>query len=349
MIVSHDLDWRLVLFFSVDLTDSSRISDNSRKSNDDTSWCQLYSHFYELFPRELSSAYEEIQSFKEKSNNKGLYNTFFQLGNRFKLWKLIGDEMVFSVQLVDKTDVLFHALVAIIAQKKYKAKLREFDKCRGFGDPSCKGGLWLAGFPVNNVKISFHASEDERDTKIPDDDYIGPSMNCGFRLTKLSTERKTVISVELAHLLSSVIDSSHLIDDSHEKMVLYYEGHVDLKGILSGKSYPVFWIDTTCSKVNDDVLRSIKPVRNTETVSYLSSYFEASSHITEPFIVKNGDTSVVPDKIMERFNKIKIGNRSGYYFNTIKDNKKDIGDIDAPCMVSKQFEKKKKRRPRRKK
>ena len=125
-----------------------------------------------------------------------------------------------------------------------------------------KSTAWLAGFPFRNKEVvlsgdSFsgdaviedyykengvilnkhYANSKESDVLI---DYVGPSIDTGFRLTALSSARKLVVSLELAYILSQ---TSPVKGGPIDTIRLRYDGQVVLKGVLGGIAYPVFWLD----------------------------------------------------------------------------------------------------------
>ena len=99
---------------------------------------------------------------------------------------------------------------------------------KGLGLP-LKGTAWLAGFPVTNMVIEF-----------PDigRDYVGPSIDLGFRLAGRATRKKFVISADLALML---VDAVRALRMSEDDFPIHFSGRESFKGISN--EYPVFWID----------------------------------------------------------------------------------------------------------
>lgn len=69
-------------------------------------------------------------------------------------------------------------------------------------------------------------------------DYIGPSIDTGFRLSSLSSNRKMIVSVDVAYALSRTS-----FDGEVGRIDLFYDGSTSLKGVFGGSNYPVFWLD----------------------------------------------------------------------------------------------------------
>jgi hypothetical protein len=135
-----------------------------------------------------------------------------------------------------------------------------------------KRTIWVAGFPKNNRIISIEpiSGEDKNleyinkfkdtNTEIEDvhenykirkhndivsnpkaiNDYVGIYIDAGFRLTKYSALRKCCISVELAYLISDILEKK----SKTAEIKIYYDGGISLKGVFDGIDYPCFWVDT---------------------------------------------------------------------------------------------------------
>ncbi len=95
---------------------------------------------------------------------------------------------------------------------------------------------------------------------IQQNDFIGTSIDCGFRLGKYSTLEKLVISVELATIL--LRDKTKMIEELNiriesNNIKLYFDDEVELKGVLNEKKgtlkYPLIWLysmnETNCEQL----------------------------------------------------------------------------------------------------
>lgn len=121
---------------------------------------------------------------------------------------------------------LDHSLKVV---KAFKRALERYNKLLDEGDKKVrlKGTAWLAGFPITHKVVP-----------LPDkgQDFIGPSIDTGFRLSRYSNRMKMVVSVDLAWMLlksQSKMDELKLCFDSSESM----------KGVLSGRPYPIIWVE----------------------------------------------------------------------------------------------------------
>ena len=90
-----------------------------------------------------------------------------------------------------------------------------------------KGSAWTAEFPVGNAIVPLNDGVD----------YIGPSMDTGFRLSRVSTPRKFAVSAELAMLILGLPRSVSV------EVPLHYDGRCQLKGVMEKEGYPFLWID----------------------------------------------------------------------------------------------------------
>ena len=106
------------------------------------------------------------------------------------VWKMLGDEVIYSVDITEDVDIKTYILAAINSILKYnnsddKEKLLKI-----------KGSSWLAETPVHNAIIKTscgnHRSDQNNNTIKHDHsfDVIGPSMDIGFRIAKFASKKK---------------------------------------------------------------------------------------------------------------------------------------------------------------
>lgn len=230
------------------------------------------------------------------------------MANRPELWKVNGDELIYTKELEQIEEAYACLSQWIVAVKAYRKKLR---KTKPHLDLKCTA--WLAGFPISNIEVIFRT--DTKTYKIDQDyephllrhyqllddwygdassrsklmkDYIGPSIDTGFRLTALASPRKFVVSVDLALLLASV--DLPQADEKIAELDFYFDGSKELKGVLKNKPYPVFWIDmhteNTLVKAEDKLI-GLKVVSTDKIKKYCNPFFEEhGENVIRPFIVK---------------------------------------------------------------
>ena len=212
-------DWCLCVFFSVDLEGATayKVETRAQKGNED--WCAAFETFYEDFPEQFLGEY---MSFDQSKATLGISDSVKPC-----LWKLVGDEILLYAPLRDSRQILEHIRSFGQAIVLYNKRLRDEHKT-----VQCKGTAWIGGFPVNNRIV------------IPQDltvDFVGSSINCGFRLTKFSSPRRLTVSLDLLWMFMESLQCTAA--NQYDGIKFKYHGDHELKGVFSGKRYPVFWYD----------------------------------------------------------------------------------------------------------
>ncbi|WP_282295748.1 hypothetical protein [Stenotrophomonas sp. PS02289] len=85
-------------------------------------------------------------------------------------------------------------------------------------------------------------------------DFIGQSIDTGFRVSTASSARKLMLSVELAHMLSLECirvkgQPQRLPKVLVTNFAFHYDGRHSLKGVLDGIPYPLIWLDVEPEKL----------------------------------------------------------------------------------------------------
>lgn len=181
-------------------------------------WLSPILEFYEQF----SSTFDDIWERHAKS-------TFIKLGwpegERPTIWKAVGDELIFTKLIKDHRE----AYICMTAWTETTRMYRKRTRFQGAGlDLKCSA--WIAGFPVNNAEVILYDHSistleacDDGDfvygnlsrLKTQHDgqktgqraairDFIGPSIDTGFRVASASSPRRFVITVDLAFILAHV-------------------------------------------------------------------------------------------------------------------------------------------------
>lgn len=198
------------------------------------------------------------------------------------LWKALGDELVFYSELRSQQDAVDLMEVFVQQVLYYRNSIKEKHP-QGYLD--LKGSAWIAGFPVKN-SIVFPETGGVVD-------FIGPSIDIGFRIAKYTSPDALCISVELAALLIfSTIDS----------FTLRFESTVQLKGVLNNKSYPLICIKPNqCVPTKDNQLACKEFELRTETPpqklkAYCKEFIDLhSDFLSYPFIDGDKNFSARPD------------------------------------------------------
>lgn len=247
----------LRLFLSADIVGSTAF----KQGSDEREWFAVVLRFYQLAEAELMRHW----SLGQGSHSKGKQMDSLY-GDPPTLWKTIGDEVTFSKKLTHPAQAVttLHAWIATLAEVRLLLRKHRLD---------VKASAWLADFPLRNREIVLrYAASEERIGDTGDDeyfhwwndqllqkfianggvgfikDYVGPSIDTGFRLSANASPRKLAISVELAHLLAGedarANDPIYNMGSFQLKPFLFrYDNMAPLKGVLSGAPYPTLWLD----------------------------------------------------------------------------------------------------------
>jgi len=208
---------RLLLFMSVDLAGSTAFKSKSVHGAVQP-WLPVFVEFFREFPAQLRHFYTQLQD--QPADLKPPAP---------RLWKAIGDELVFAAEISHHGEIPVHLRFFRETVRAYRERLRREEK-----KLDLKATAWVAGVPVFNSVILLPGNQSDGSLI---EDYIGPSIDAGFRLAKLATPRRLILSVELAWVLARMQGTFVKDFDFH------YDGGEELKGVLGGYPYPVIWTD----------------------------------------------------------------------------------------------------------
>lgn len=224
--------WSLKQFISVDLENSTLFKSLQNKDCDDTLWCNTFNDFYEQFPSYLQRSYNTIPILMSELEK-----------NEFNIWKYQGDEILFYTEIFDYRQIAVNIMALKNAIIDYNSDLHKKNLII-----RCKGTSWLAGFPISNIEISY---QNEENLKLKD--FIGSSIDTGFRLAKYSSTRKLVMSVDTVFLFAHGVLDLYLSKESlplPDDFILRFDGKHELKGVIGNGLYPVFWLDVQAGMDN---------------------------------------------------------------------------------------------------
>jgi len=266
----------LKLFISVDIIDSTSYKHSYLKENYLSSrWVDDFKEFYKDFPISLQKQYLTLDNKELLKDKKFIYPY---------IWKYIGDEIVFVVEIKRFKYLSLHieALKEAIFQRNIKdTKVLKI-----------KATAWLAGFPVvNQILGNYKVNKKDEVVKKTNFDFIGPSIDLGFRISKYSSERKLVISLDLAYLLAN-------LTLKEKPYHFYFDKHKETKGIHDGK-YPIIWIDNNNSQVPlEEKLYGLvrKRSNHKKLIQYCYDYMMDKSKykLMPPFIEKDDISKLKP-------------------------------------------------------
>lgn len=219
-----------------------------------------------------------------------------------ELWKALGDELIYRITIHDRHSAARVVKAFIEAIHHTRKVVRRLSKCLGL-----KGSAWIADFPARNAVIDLDGLHDtfqqqpdarpEATERRKVQDFIGPSMDAGFRLGKAASRRKMALSVELALILAMAVAERRTYP-----FIFGYDGREDFKGVLEGEGYPLIWLD-----IEDDqkqrqtnrreaaMLQRQPEVSSEVVVDFCESYIHSSYWMEHPYLKQ--DSAAPFDKI----------------------------------------------------
>lgn len=284
---------RLRIFLSADIVGSTSLKQSTqRKSEIDDSegrraqnpkWFTIIQGFYH------EAAHNLIAEWLKGKNSRGAKQELY--GPNPTFWKTAGDEIIFTKIITDhrQVRVILNCWIAAIQ------KVRDFLK-KEKSNLDVKCTIWMAGFPVWNQEIAVNRSPEKNEgdqgnffvangmllNKFYENqsttevliDYIGPSIDTGFRLSSLSTTRKMIISVDVAYMLSLTDQNT---PKGLNKLEMFFDGTHSLRGVIGGDPYPIFWIDTLPETEifrKEDALKSKQFVNMDRAKEYCYAFYD---------------------------------------------------------------------------
>jgi len=247
-------EYRSRIFLSVDLVGSTGFKGGSGAEAGDSVhpvWIVEIGNFYQEFPTSLRRFFDrQAEAANLATSGLEAFPT---------TWKRVGDEIIFCCR-VHSRDHLVCIVNAFIQALADYGKILE--ACGGHLD--VKGTAWLAAFPSPNITVPMGDDDQNSPSIFPDEkvegradttphefDFLGKSIDCGFRLGRFSSADKLVLSVELAFALCEAAES----DGCHFIGIFDYDGRRELKGVLAGRPYPIVTIDTQRKAIRRKVLK----------------------------------------------------------------------------------------------
>lgn len=305
--------WRLRLFASADLVGSTsfKASKSLRKSPE---WAPTFDEFFSQFPQELDGAYSKLAS------------PFHDCDDKLVPWKFSGDEILFTTVLADHREVATH-LVA------FRDVLRSYpmDWAKKGIPLGLKGTAWLAGFPVTNRELQI------RGPTTTTTDYIGPSVDLGFRIAKFASPRRFILSADLALMLLTA--SVNLRRESDFEVFLHKREM--LKGVIGGKPYPIVWLNVGSEQeeLEEKLLGVQRQFASQDMSQYLRSFIDSTpEYLIHPFIENDPNPlySTISEELVELREKMKSEETSRRYEDGGEQEQPTSGGTNVPKPPSEQ-------------
>ena len=166
----------LFLLFSVDVIDSTKMkysaSENEKdpSKNNEIKWVDKIGRFYNDFSHQF------INSFTGTS--------------QINIWKFVGDEILFYSKIEKNC---YHEIVEII--RSFWILLDSWYKPNDPKALKLKGCVWTA--QADKIDRCTHVHSISPNFRIETLDFIGPSVDCGFRIAKEASHSAIAMSIEI--------------------------------------------------------------------------------------------------------------------------------------------------------
>jgi hypothetical protein len=236
---------RIRLFFSVDLVGSTAFKQSR------TAWLPALLNFYRDFDQIIHAQY---RAFRQRSNAHVSPPEF---------WKSNGDELLYCCDLVSRAQAVDTIHIWLAALSAYRCDLATLSE-----DLEIKSTAWIALFPAPNSEVFFRRGGVQFRSDRADDavllqaemrdqwysgkgrqditrDFVGPSIDTGFRLGGWASPRRLILSADLAFLLTS----SYATSD--EPLPLHFSGAQKLRGVVDNQPYPMIWLPVGAGERED--------------------------------------------------------------------------------------------------
>ncbi len=225
---------QLFLFLSVDVIGSTALKYGKDSPID---WYNVFTDFYVSFPDEFKKHLEAEYDYQ---------GNLRYLPDNVIVWKHAGDEILFYMEITQENEI---PCIVTAFKKTLEDWYISKDKL------DVKGCVWTGQVPFIDRKIK----EDDCNKF----DFIGPSIDCGFRLGKYAAKEEIAISVEVADLVNGF--------DSLQSS-LYYLKSENLKGVLGNKKYPIFVLKLKDVKTEEyDYMKN--PCNKTSLDAYIEKHY----------------------------------------------------------------------------
>ncbi|MFL0278161.1 hypothetical protein [Mycobacterium sp. SMC-19] len=229
------------LFLSCDLVGSTR---HKQSAGDTRVWIPDFLRFYYDFPARVREALDDSD-----------------LASRLKFWKAVGDELLFTIDIKRESDVYRTVNAWVKAMAQYEAELGAKNR-EGNSSPNkmkTKGGAFIATFPDPDYVVAVPTApvepDSERDVVVRNEamkkeanggnghlliDYLGPSIDTGFRVISACNQRYFTLSLEVAWAMTY-----HRRNNENKSSLpgLLLLEERQMKGVWDEREYPVFAID----------------------------------------------------------------------------------------------------------
>lgn len=268
----------LYCLFSIDIENSTK------NKYENLFWDNSVFTFYEKIPLHFQTLLKENDSTTNLS-----------------IWKYVGDEILFYKKITNLNQIP-------TTIKAFKETLEFFSKKTP--DINIKGTVWTA--QLNLIDRAFYSNKtkgNENNTL----DFIGPSVDCGFRLSKFASTDFMPISIEILDLCK---------DDNELNKSIYFLNSEFLKGVNNNeRKYPIFLIKLNVNNQQKEELYLRSPCNYNSLCIFLDEYYNEASITKYHWCI-----SRITNNYFSEDNKVFNKNTRSFSTLASKDNIKIIKD-----------------------
>lgn len=199
------------LFLSVDMVGSTEFKARFTGQGSDA-WLGLFKAFFTNFP--LMVAGQIGFEFLDDDHTPDI-----------AVWKVMGDEVVFTVEPKSPEEVTSILLALLRTMRMYEEKHFQELPLR------LKGTAWLADVGGPNIEIEIPELSNGQGAHL---DFIGPDIDLGFRIAKFARPGTIVISLDVLEVIMRARNGA--------TTQFHLAGREALKGVLFGYPYPIVWV-----------------------------------------------------------------------------------------------------------
>jgi len=202
----------VALFMSIDLAGSTAFKAQSQGDGDAPGWLAAFEAFFREVPLIMMGQIARAFAMEDEVPECGV-------------WKVIGDEIVFMARPATPRVAQLLTIAFYRTVVNYDRKIFERWPLR------VRGCCWAAKIAGRNreIEIPEMLGTDEGGLYM---DYLGPDVDTGFRLASCGGRGQVIVSSNLVQLLSGM--------EEREGIQFHYLGTRILKGVYSGRPYPLF-------------------------------------------------------------------------------------------------------------
>lgn len=163
----------------------------------------------------------------------------FRKNNDLRLWKYVGDEVLFFKELTSTEDML--KILSEVSRKMNRCKIIMDENIKiTSNNVYLKGAIWIAAVKDFENKDSKLKNIIPR---LPESaiDFIGVNIDEGFRIARYTSQGKFILDAKLAYLIYKNKIKVDLLCDYNVSERIKIVSYKKLKGIWGERLYPIIW------------------------------------------------------------------------------------------------------------